>query len=198
MTKSLYTPKEFDRAVSIENKMKAGENISDEDNVFYMRILQLNNQNSLDRYLAQNLLYKCDDGVICLSYLYCCDIHSFISEQSLGQVLEIMKQISPTDYEKLPKKIINVDTILEKHKHIVEQKLIKYSDYVSFATEDIRRFDGQERVLKKYVWSMVYHNKMCECYNKPELKIYSQGNCESRHMKLVIHVLDKDGKIINT
>ena len=83
------------------------------------------------------------------------------------------------------------------HKQIVEQKLIKHSNYSSIATKEIKLFDAQERVLRKYVWSMVYHNYMCAKYNKPEHRIVSQGNCERRYMKLVIQIIDKEGKILN-
>ncbi len=194
----LYTEEEADRAISIENRGKNGEKISDEDIAFYQNILQKGNQEFFVYNMALNLLYKCADGVWCLSYLYCLDIRSYIPEQELGQVWEIIKQISPTDYEKIPKTFPDIDLILDTHRRIVEQKLIKYSNYTSFDTNDIKCFEGREKVLKKYVWSMTYHNDMCKRYSKPEHCIDTQGNCERRHMKLVIHVLDKDGKIINT
>ena len=115
----------------------------------------------------------------------------------LGQALDMMKKISPSDFDNLPKSFPNIDLILNSHKQIVEQKLIKHSNYSSIATKEIKLFDAQERVLRKFVWSMVYHNYMCIKYNKPEHYINTQGNCERRHMKLVIHVIDKEGKIIN-
>ncbi len=172
----LYTQEEADRAISIENRGKNGAKISDEDIAFYQKILQKSNQELFARNMALNLLYKCDDGVWCLSYLYCLDIRSYIPEQALGQVLEMMKQISPTDYEKLPKTFPDIDLILDTHRRIVEQKLIKHSNYTSFATNNIKCFEAQEKVLKKYVWSMVYHNDMCNRYNKLEHFINTQGN----------------------
>ena len=193
----LYSQDELNSAISIENKMKNGDVIAEDEKIFYSRILQMYNQTILERNIAINLLYKCDDDVICLSYLYCFDIRSFIPEQMLGQALDMMKQISPVDYEKLPKSFPNIDLILNLHKQIVEQKLIKHSNYSSIATEEIKLFDAQERVLRKFVWSMVYHNYMCNKYSKPEYYINTQGNCERRHMKLVIHVIDKEGNIIN-
>ncbi len=193
----LYSQDELNSAISIENKMKNGDVIAEDEKTFYSRILQMYNQTILERNMAINLLYKCDDDVICLSYLYCFDIRSFIPEQAIGQALEMMKQISPSDFDKLPKSFPNIDLMLNTHKQIVEQKLIKYSNYTSLTTDNIKRFECQESVLKKYVWSMVYHNHMCDRYNKPECFINTQANCERRYMKLVIHVIDKEGKIIN-
>ena len=194
---ALYSQEELDKAITIENSIKNGDSISDDDSAFYGRILQLNNQFRFERNMVLNFLYMCDDGVICLSYLYCFDVRSFIPEQAIGQALEMMKQISPSDFDKLSKSFPNIDLILHTHKQIVEQKLIKHSDYSSIETKNIKLFDAQERVLRKFVWSMVYHNYMCNKYNKPEHYINTQGNCERRHMKLVIHVIDKEGKIIN-
>ncbi|MDE6832769.1 MAG: hypothetical protein K2J39_00760 [Ruminococcus sp.] len=194
----LYTSEEADKGISIENRIKNGENVSNDDMMFYQRMVQMGNQEFLEHNICSNLLYKCDDDVWCLSYLYCLDVRSYIPEQTLEQVLEIMKQVLPTDYEKIPKKFPNIDSILDAHRRIVEQKLVKYSNYTEFNTNDIKRFEAQEKVLKKYVWSMVYHNHMCDRYNKTEHRIRSQGNCERRYMKLVIHVLDKDENIINT
>lgn len=194
----LYSQEEADRAISIEYRSKHGEQVSNEDYEFYQRMLYYANQESLAQKISVNVLHKCADDVWCLSYLYCLDIRSCIPEQTLGQALEMMKQISPTDFEKIPKAFPNIDAILDTHRRIVEQKLMKYSNYTTFDTNDIKRFEAREKVLKKYVWSMVYHNHMCTRYNKMEYYLNTQGNCERRHMKLVIHVLDKDGKIINT
>lgn len=193
----LYSQDELNRAIAIENKMKNGDVIAEDEKTFYSRILQMYNQTILERNMAINYLYKCDDDVICLSYLYCFDIRSFIPEQAIGQALEMMKQISPSDFDKLTKSFPNIDLILHTHKQIVEQKLIKHSDYSSIVTNNLQEFETQERVLKKYVWTMVYHNDMCYKYNKPEYKIVSQGNCERKHMKLVIHVYDKNGNLLN-
>ncbi len=194
----LYSQEEADRAISIEYKSKHGDQVSYEDYEFYQKMLYYANQELLAQKIGLNVLYKCADDVWCLSYLYCLDIRSFISEETLGKILEIMKQISPADYNKLPKTFPNIDAILDAHRHIVEQKLIKYSNYNSFETKDYKSFDIQERILKKYVWSMVYHNYMCDRYNKPEHFINTQANCERRYMKLVIYVFDKDRKILNT
>lgn len=194
----LYTQEEADKAISIENRSKNGENISNDDIVFYQKMLQMGEQELFEHNLCSNLLCKCDDDVWCLSYLYCLDIRAYIPEQTLREMLDIMKQILSTDFEKLPITFPDIDLILDTHRCIVEQKLVKYSNYTAFSTNDIKRFEAQEKVLKKYVWSMVYHNHMCDRYNKAEHRIRSQGNCERRYMKLVIHVFDKDGNIINT
>lgn len=160
-TVQLYSQDDAERAISIENRTNNGETISDEDNEFKFKFIQLMNQEILQRNLSLNLLYRCADEVWCLSYLYSLDIRAYMPEQALSRAMEIMKQLYPSDYEMLPKSFPNIDAILASHKQIVEQKLIKYSNYTSLTTDNIKGFESQERVLKKYVWSMVYHNHMC-------------------------------------
>lgn len=170
----LYTQEEADKAISIENRSKNGENVSNDDMVFYQKMMQMAKQELFEHNICSNLLYKCDDDVWCLSYLYCLDIRSYISEQTLWQILQMldkMKQELPIDYEKLPKAFPDIDLILDAHRRIVEQKLVKYSNYIAFSANDIKHFETQEKVLKKYVWSMVYHNYMCRKYNKLEYYI---------------------------
>jgi len=194
----LYSQEEVNKAISIKNRVNSGEIVSDEEKNYYDNFENLLNQELLQHNLSLQFLYLCDDNVWCLSYLYSMDIRSYIPEQELSQTMKMLQQISPTDYEKLPKTFPNIDTILASHKHIVEEKLIKYSNYSTFTTNDIKAFEVQESILKKYVWSMVYHNYMVNRYNKQQYFINTQGNCERRHMKLVIHVIDNEGKIINT
>ena len=115
----------------------------------------------------------------------------------MEQIKNIVHAFEPNNYESYYSDSPNINAILETHKNIVEQKIIKYSDYSSFETDDIKSFEINEKILKKYVWAMVYHNQICRRYNKLEYFINTKGNCESRHMKLLIKVIDKDGNVIN-
>lgn len=193
----LYSRKDADRAISIENKSKNREQISEEDFAFYQKLLNLGNQELFEHICCANLVYKCPDGEWCLSYLYCIDVRSYMPKITLEQVQELIKQILSENYEKIPQAFPDIDSVLNIHKSIVEENLVKYSDYRKLSTDDIDKFEARERILKKYVWAMVYHNYMCEWHNKMNYFINTQGNCERRHMRLVINVCDKDGVILN-
>ncbi len=110
-TVQLYSQEEANRAISIENRTNSDETISDENNKFKFKFVQLMNQELLQRNLSLNLLYRCADDVWCLSYLYSLDIRCYIPEQTLEQALEMLKRISPSDYEKMPKVVPNIDFI---------------------------------------------------------------------------------------
>lgn len=192
----LYSQKEADRAISIENKAKNDEQISEADLLFYQNLSELARQEFLTRMFGSSLLYKHDD-VSSLSYLYCGEDFSNNPKEIMEQIKNIVHAFEPNNYESYYSDSPNINAILETHKNIVEQKIIKYSDYSSFETDDIKSFEINEKILKKYVWAMVYHNQICRRYNKLEYFINTKGNCESRHMKLLIKVIDKDGNVIN-
>lgn len=185
----LYTTEEADRAINIEMRSKNGEDISEEDYKFYQKMLSYANYERLIQIISQNKIYISDDTSICLSYLYLLDIRDYMPIGTLQSALEQLKQISQADYEKLGNAFPDVDVLLSSHKQMVEEKLIKYSNYSSFAISDLKKFDVQEKILKKYVWTMVYHNYMCKFYNKMEYYINTIANCERRYMKLVINVI---------
>ena len=67
----LYSQEEANRAISIENRSKNGEQVSNEDYEFYQKMLYYAKQESLAQKIGMNVLYKCDDDIWCLSYLYC-------------------------------------------------------------------------------------------------------------------------------
>ncbi len=194
---TLYSKEDVERAVSIKSIAETNKQPSEEDLLFYHNISELENQEFITRLFSSSLLYKNDDNMSSLSYLYCGEDFLNFSKEIIEQVKYTIHVFEPNFSESSANIAPNINTILGIHKDIVEQKLIKYSNYSSFDTDDIKSFKIRERILKKYVWSMVYHNKICQRYNKPEYFINTRGNCESRHMKLLIKVIDKDGNIID-
>jgi hypothetical protein len=108
----LFSQEDLEKAISIENRAKNLEEISAEDRSFYDKLLRMSNMELLELNLSRNLLYQHDDGVWSLSYLYCFNINSLIPKQTLTQAMEIIKQISPGDYERIPKDFLDMDAFL--------------------------------------------------------------------------------------
>lgn len=63
----------------------------------------------------------------------------------------------------------DVFVILKKHKDFVENKVIEFSQSSNDETEEAKRL----KILKKYLWLVSFHNKICDhaLYKIPELKI---------------------------
>ena len=62
-----------------------------------------------------------------------------------------------------------VFVILKKHKDFVEEKVIEFSQSSNDETEEAKRL----KILKKYLWLVSFHNKICNhvLYKMPQLKI---------------------------
>ena len=187
--KASYTNEEYEKAIMLEKQYNDSVDISLQDRDFLSKIQKLAFRYYFEKMLFNFLIYPSADGVKCLSYLYVFDVHSFISEKDISQVTELMGKIYPKDSVRLSKQSPDIGKVLDCHKKRIEYNLIRYSDYSSIDIQNIVGFDRQERVLKKYIWSMVYHNRMCQFYNKLDYYINTQANCENRHMKMMINVL---------
>jgi hypothetical protein len=63
----------------------------------------------------------------------------------------------------------DVFVILKKHKDFVENKVIEFSQSSNDETEEAKRL----KILKKYLWLVSFHNKICDhvLYKMPQLKI---------------------------
>ena len=190
----MYSKEDVQRAEAIVNKLLVGDSISEEDKKFQSEIDRLMGLEYLAATIWTVIGFRCADDVMCLSYLYCLDIRSFISEELVKELPSLIRQIAPNDNH-LPLPFPDIDRVLGLHQTIVETKLMEHNIYISLDTANVKDFDIQESILRKYIWSMYYHNKMCELYNKPQYHIYTIANCENRHMKLTVFVVDKDNKI---
>ena len=70
-----------------------------------------------------------------------------------------------------------------------QEKLKKFGRNWDISVEDTKEAEFLEKILRKYIWVMAFHNCICDLYNKPEHKIATQCNCDPRFLKMVIEVL---------
>ena len=68
-----------------------------------------------------------------------------------------------------PESLRTVYAILRKHKDFVEEKVKEFNQSSNDATKEPERV----KILKKYLWLVSFHNKICDhvLYRMPELKI---------------------------
>ena len=191
-TISSYTREEGEQAVAIEQRITNGEEVSDEDRSLYMRIGAAIQTESIFLRIASALVFSWPDEKWVLSYLYCLDINNFIPPEAIQALLEVVKNDFATDLRYFNTNPVDIDELLKQHKGIVEEQLKKYGQNNDIAKEDTRAADLRERILKKYMWVMAYHNWTCEFYKKPEHKIFTCCNCDTRFLKITIEVLEDE------
>ena len=156
-------------------------------------MLRLSNSEYFLTKVFYYLTSKCYDEEICISYLYKLNPMDYVNTTTLSNILSQLKQISPNVFEmmngSLPNMFNYIDDMLSKHKERVEEQIKKHGDYIDLGLDDREKALQRERVLKKYVWVMKYHNDMCCRYNKMQYFIDSKANCDTRFMLLKVNVL---------
>lgn len=194
-----YTQEEQATAATIENKIKNNENITPDEQIIYNRLMQLKNAESLCYNIALNLIYTRYDNRY-ISYLYKLNPIDYIDYNVLENMLNFVKSSFPKDYESLEKHTFNpnnsINNILYSHKVIIEEQLQKYGNYNDVKSEEEALL--RERILKKYLWVMSYHNDMCIVYNKGEFHISTIANCDRRFLRLTITVVNDTKEAMNS
>ena len=129
--------------------------------------------NELDSFKMQNDLFKCmieascldvrvknTDDKVSLNYIMSYDF------EELEQNVREGCQLKPI-YK--PECLREVFVILKKHKDFVEEKIDEFCQSSNDEIKEAKRL----KILKKYLWLVSFHNKICEhvLYKMPELKI---------------------------
>jgi membrane-associated HD superfamily phosphohydrolase len=194
-----YTKEEAEKAISLEEKVKNGEYVNEEDIYFYQRMLSLANKEHTCLKISQNLLPCWNDGEVFVSYLYHFSARDFLDRDTIKSILNNIydTKLSESNKNELSKLIFedNTENVLNEHKKQVINELKKYGKYTNLSIDEIKLAELREKILKKYVWVMAYHNDMCNKYQSVNNKIATLCNCDRRFMKMTIEVLDDENRI---
>ena len=124
-----------------------------------------------------DLLVKDTDGKYFLNYIMSYDAWIIFPKNSsqlepVGSFEELEQNVREGCQLKPiynPECLREVFVILKKHKDFVEEKVIEFSQSSNDGTEEAKRL----KILKKYLWLVSFHNKICDhvLYKMPELKI---------------------------
>ena len=125
---------------------------------------------------CQDLLVKSTDDKFFLNYIISYNPWiMFPKDGSQSESVESFEELEKLNREgrlRIPtynlECLKEVYVILRKHKDFVEEKVIEFSQSSNDGTEEAKRL----KILKKYLWLVSFHNKICkEIYGMPQLKI---------------------------
>jgi hypothetical protein len=124
-----------------------------------------------------DLLVKDTDGKVSLNYIMSYDAwimypKNGVQLEPVGSFEELEKNIREGRQRKpiyKPECLRIVYAVLKKHKKFVEEKVNEYSRSSNDATKEPERV----KILKKYLWLVSFHNRICDhiLYKMPDLKI---------------------------
>lgn len=130
-----------------------------------------------------------------LNYLYSSGINNTINQATIERLLEILKTLSPSDYQKVSNSSSDQIQQLERHSfRIIEKikKFGKYDDLDATSIEGAKQAAIREHILKKYLWVMMFHNSICIKYDVPSCLIKSGSTCDIRFMRMTT-IIYEDG-----
>ena len=186
---------DLDRACDIERRAHAEGHVSDEELAFCNSIKPAVDMEKLYLQWRNQLLIPAFDREICLNYLCKPNMGDTFDRFTLEQLMEALKQLSPDDYQRLKEHNSTPERILEQHKQNVIQQVKKYGQYSDLdATSDfgIKKAEERERVLKKYIWVLMFHNLICMIYGIPKCMIKSGSTCDIRFMRMTVDIFEDD------
>lgn len=183
-------PEDLRRACEIEDRVHAGKGVSDEELEFCNAICPEVNAEKFYIKWRDCLILKTVDGAIVLNYLYYLDMNKVVDQITMKQVLELVKIISPDDYQRLGEGNLNPKLLLEQHRLHIIQKVNTLGRYDDLDVSAVEEAKWREHVLKKYVWVMSFHNYVCEIYNISEYKIKSGCSYDIRFMRMEVKIFE--------
>lgn len=145
---------------------------------------------------GHNLIFRDAGGHDVLNYLYILNYQTMMSESLLQNALIFLKTYFSEDYTMIVDDCYDYTKMLMDHKKRVEEKLFEYGKYDDINTDDIKNADLREKILKKYLWVMMFHNFIAQKEQMLEYIINASVNCENRFMKMTIKLPEtNNGKI---
>ena len=191
---NLYNQEDVNWMNSMGERIKNNETVSDEEQ---KRIFDLYHKSQFVYFIMQatnTLISQWPDENWFVSYLQRVKATEFVDKDLLNVILQTIQMVSPSDYQTILKPSMEFDSILKQHKKRVEEQLIKFGNNKDIEIKDSAKADEREKVLRKYIWSMTYHNLVCDAYKKAQYKIYTECNCDVRFLKTIIKVQNDEHK----
>ena len=180
---------EIQSCADISNKFQLEEKISDQEKTFFAtHAPQISNELFSSQW-KYALVIEDSDGENILNYLYNLNIKDMVCEAQWEGIMKYINIYFPQDYDTVISDGYNYAEMLQHHKENVKKKLLEYGIYDDIATSDIKSADARERVFKKYLWVMKFHNFVAQKENLLECTINAQVNCDGRFMKMNLGAL---------
>ena len=190
-----FTQEDFARAVELGHRLENKETITPEEQAF---CVQMYNKafvlQALERAKA-SLTLQWMDGNWILCYLNKANATTIFGEAGKDSLLQMIQAVSPSDYQLVNQPPQDFDANLLRHKERVEEKLKKYGKNADIQVGDVKTAELREKVLRKYIWVMAYHNLVCEIYQKQEYKVFTSCNCDTRFLKMTIEVQSNEAGV---
>lgn len=80
----------------------------------------------------------------------------------------------------------DVPFILHSHRNIVASKIKEFCHYDDIDKTDIKQVNLKEKVIRKYIWMLRFHNSICIDYKLSQLQFPHQYGCDMNNLRLIV------------
>lgn len=127
----------------------------------------------------RGLIFQAEEDDKCyLNYLTVIELEKVypVLKSEYKKLLEELKQTSPEDYERVQKNLTlnnqeKLEGFLLKHKGIVLEKITSDCNYEMVDKKNPKAVAAKAKVIQKFKWLVVFHNRLCYLNKKPDYVI---------------------------
>ena len=96
------------------------------------------------------------------------------------------RKINPEKHKDFMICLDDVPFILYSHREIVANKIKEFCNYDDIDKTDIKQVSLREKVIRKYIWMLRFHNSICIDYKLRQLQLPHQYGCDMNNLRLIV------------
>lgn len=170
---SVLTEAEQQEITNFSEKVKNGSLLTlEESQLQNQYILRLQNDLAARKWYNTIIFLDIDNSTV-LNYLYNLDIREIYPQvfEQMDNLLMLFSQLNAQSDLTQLKQDLAINPIertkqfLEKHREKLLSKLTEYGTYNDIDISNKNAVQARHRIIKKYSWTLLQHNTLCQNYN---------------------------------
>jgi len=93
---------------------------------------------------------------------------------------------NPNKFKDFMVVVDDVPFILHSHREILANKIKEFCNYDDVDKTDIKQVNLKEKVIRKYIWMLRFHNSICEGLGLKQLLLPHQYGCDMNNLRLIV------------
>jgi hypothetical protein len=82
----------------------------------------------------------------------------------------------------------NISQIIFAHREVIAKRINIYCNYEDIEKTDKKQVAEREKVIRKHIWVLRYHNSICQRYGLNLLVLPHKYGCDMNNLRTVVKV----------
>lgn len=166
---------------------KGGQELTQKEQVFLKKNFAGIVRKQMNNESIKELIIQFENEPPFLNYLYDLSFTHLLSSE-LNQFAQKKAAMEPNSLKGIVTSVRNLPLIISTHKDVVEDKTWLYCNYDGINRSDKKAIATHERVIRKYVWLLRYHNSVCGTKKYPQYLIKHKFGCDESSLRLIVNL----------